>query len=190
MNRRPEWLRKGARISAWLHPEPMPQTPARSSRWRHSKRKYPAQARSKHGETIRAQATLSPSTNPTRGSTRSYLERPEAEPVVLQEAPIEQWPDRWSIWIRPSEDMTNTDVIARVLTAELGTRFGVSSKDVYVVEHGSAKTDGGWHVHVHAVVPAQPGMDLTREVMASIGREIVHELVLERQIEMTMELER
>jgi hypothetical protein len=139
---------------------------------------------------IRAQATLSPSTSPTRGAMRSYLERPEAEPVVLQPAPIEQWPDRWSIWIRPSEDMTNTDVIARVLTAELGTRFGLSSEDVYVVEHGSARTDGGWHVHVHAVVPALPGMDLTREVMASIGREIVRELVLERQLEKAMELER
>jgi hypothetical protein len=190
MNQAREWLKKGVRINAWLHPESLLALPERPRKGRSANKQYPAQARIRNGEiNVRAQATRSLTSSP-RGSRRAYLERADAEPVVLQQAPIETWPERWSIWIRPSEAMVNTDVIARVLTAELGTRFGVSPEDVYVVEHGSARTDGGWHLHVHAVVPAQPGMDLTREVMASIGREIVRELVLERQLNKAMELER
>lgn len=138
---------------------------------------------------MRLQATLSPPGNgQLRSVVRSYLERPEARADVLQNAPIESWLDRYGIWmtpVGPDSDLTTAQrfTIAHVLSEELvkrfGERFELTEKDIYVVAH---EKDGKLH-DLHAVIPAPFGLELTREVMTSIGKRMVKELVLERNVE-------
>jgi hypothetical protein len=180
----PESWRRGVRILVRMpQAESVGRLPRSAGR-----RSYPAQARVR-GESlsVRLNATLSPPGNgQLRGVVRSYLERPEARPDVLQDAPIESWLDRWSIWMSPSDSDVNPFTIAHVLTEELGRRHGVDEKEVYVVAHHK---DGKLH-DLHAVIEAPFGRDLTRKEMASIGRVMVRELARERNLERVFERSR
>jgi hypothetical protein len=177
----------GIRIKGWLE-----QAKAGSGRsyW---PRRQPAIGRIKGVELhVRCSAAYSPHENQTRGTVRSYLERRDAVPEIMHPAWIEGHPDRWGIWIRPSENV-DPDVLASVLQDQLQERYGIEWADVYLVRH----TDADGHQHYHAVTPAWVIVDeesgatkkveITREDMTEIGREMVRELVLERQVERVFE---
>lgn len=180
----PEAWRRGIRILVRLPRD----EPAGKGR---PKSSYPAQSRMR-GESlrVRTQATLSPPGNgQLRGAVRSYLERPEARPDVLQNAPIEAWLDRWSIWISPNESDIDRFTVARVVSEELVRRHGehgLTENDIYVVAH---EKDGKLH-DIHAVIPAPFGLDITRSEMRAIGNRIVRELSLERNLERALDRSR
>lgn len=188
------WRKPGVVISGWICPEEMPsRLHSKAPRSRARAGRYPAQSRVPNsGITVRSMATLSPfGDNQTRGSVRSYLERPEASPVVLYDAPIEQFLDRWSIWVDARDPVTgeavNTDVMAKVLRDELVRRYGIPEDDFYAVDHTKVRPqDGEESVHIHAVVPHQWKMEITRQDMEEIGREIVRALERERTLDRVM----
>lgn len=185
---RSDWLR-GVRVSGWLDAEPELAVP-KGSTGRIQGKRYPVQARTKGNDLcVRANATLSTEKGGfAKGARRDYLEREEALPYVMQDAAIEDWPERWSIWLNPSEHVSS-DVAARVLAETLHERHGVKREDLYIVEHTHLPEDGDRlpRVHLHAVVRGREGLELSRSAMHGIGREIVKELVLERQLDRAME---
>lgn len=200
--------RPGVRVNAWLHVEHVHTSKRDLLRalGLRGRKSYPVQARVK-GESLvlRMEAHYSPFENQSRGSLRSYLERKDAQDPehtrtvwangigcpenVLQNAPLEQWLDRWSIWMNPSEHDVNPYTAIHALSAELKRRFGVHEDDIYVVQHfdrdQAGKSTGKWHLHF--VIRAEPGMDLSRPVLREIGDKLVRELVLERAVERALD---
>ena len=149
--------RAGVRVNAWLHVEhvrPLSKRDLLRALGIRGRRQYPVQARVKgEGLVLRMDAHYSPYENQSRGSLRSYLEREDARgpdtgtvvvdgvphPAnVLEHAPLEQWLDRWSIWLNPSEHDVDPYVAVRVLREELGRRFGIAEDEVYIVQHWDA----------------------------------------------------
>ena len=106
---------------------------------------------------------------------------------MLQDAPIEQWLDRWSLWLNPSEHDVDPYVAIHAVTEELQRRFGVPGEDVYVVEHKNP--DGAaWHLHfVIRAGPTMPDDALNRETVRSIGKRVARELVQARALERALE---
>lgn len=205
--------RAGVRVNAWLHVEHTSTAATRRQLLRalgiRGRKSYPVQARAK-GESlvVRMDAHYSPFERQSRGALRSYLERADAQAPgqrmvyvnglghpdnVLQNAPLEQWLDRWSIWINPSEHDVSPWTAMHALNEELGRRFGLAEEDVYIVQHHEPGAPERWHLH--AVVPATSktrGADgtlvvrevkLERETMREIGQRMVRALVLERAVE-------
>lgn len=190
MTRPDEKDRRQVVVSAWVHYDEEYRTSYRSGSGRASrkaKRQQPAVSHVR-GASFHclSNAALSGPSNRLKASTRAYLER-EMEPAadVLQDAPLEQWDERWSLWINPVIADANGFTIADVLTRELEARYGYHEDDVYVVEHTNEHGK-----HVHAVVPARDGVEITREDMASIGREVIKALELERQLDRCTGIER
>lgn len=204
--------RRGVRVNAWLHVEPASGQSKRDllrALGIRGRKSYPVQARIK-GEALvlRMEAHYSPFENQSRGALRSYLERKEAQDPehtrsvftnglghpenVLQNAHLEQWLDRWSIWMNPSAHDVNPHTAIDVLVKELERRFGVHEDDIYVVQHhdrdDAGKATGKWHLH--AVIRAEPGMNLDRKTVQEIGRVMVRELVLERAVERALDPDR
>jgi hypothetical protein len=197
---------RGVRINARLHVEQVSSAASRRELLRalgiRGRRQYPVQARAK-GESlvVRMDAHYSPFENQSKGALRSYLERAEARAPdqtrmvyvnglgrpenVLQNAPLEMWLDRWSIWVNPSEPDVNAYTAIHVISEELGRRFGIAEDEIYVVRHHDRDGAGKWHLHF--VVPAREGMQLDRAVMREIGAVMVRELVLERAIERALD---
>lgn len=145
---------------------------------------YPARAYAK-GERfhVMIDATHGPHAAQPRAVLRSYLERPGAQADVIQPSRFEDCFDRWGIWVRPSEPGCNSFTIARVLTEEVGKRFGIAEEDVYVVEHRTIDKRGQEMTHVHAVVPSFGPKMITRRHLNEIGKRLAQELVLERNLE-------
>jgi len=145
-------------------------------------------------------AAYSPFERQQRGALRSYLERGEVAPDVLQASAFEYSLDRWSIWVNPSERDINPMTMAHVLTTELERRFGVAEDEVFIVQHHDqverdpqtgrlvATPESTWHLH--AVVPHREGMQIDREATVAMAREIARELVLERAVERALDPER
>jgi hypothetical protein len=201
----------GVRVTAWLQPEHGSSAGAarrellRALGIRSGARRYPVQARAAKGDAfvLRMEAHYSPYEKQSRGALRSYLERREAQgpdlgksividgekhPAnVLQNQPLEQWLDRWSIWLNPSEKDVDPYVVIHALTEALGRRYGLTDEDVYAVQHyDGPEVDSGWHLHV--VVPRRDGMDLDRrEVLGEIGRAVAREALLARAVERALE---
>jgi hypothetical protein len=182
----------GIRIRGWIeYAEPI------GSGFRH-RRRQPAQGRVRGADvSVRGEATFSPQEAQTRGTLRAYLERSEADPVVVQQALLEDWLDRWGIWIRPSEPDADPAVVTSVLKEELERRYGIDPRDVFIVRHTSTDKDGQPHYHYHAVVPAwvieneETGaarkVEITRDDMTAIAKELARELLLERQLDRALE---
>ena len=153
---------RGARVSAWIHFDAPSSAPSRRELMRvlglRGQKRYPVQARQEGGGLVlRCDAHYSPLSNQSRGSLRGYLERKEAQAPdtknvyhqgvgrpdnVLQDAPLETWPDRWSIWLNPSEHDVNPFVAIHALAQELERRFGIAEEDLYAVQHAEPKASG------------------------------------------------
>lgn len=187
-----EWFRRSPKITGWLTPEPPGGTSARRPKAQRRPARYPAQARvPQEGVTVRASATLSTQEQGhLDGATRAYLEREDAHADVLQDAPFEQWPERWAVWVSPSlEDGSpvNSFKVAHEMSEHLRRRFGASDKDVYAVEHVNVDRNGRMSMHVHLVVKPQEGMDLSRKEMTRFARGLAQELAIERNLDRALE---
>jgi hypothetical protein len=184
--------RSGIRIRGWLD-----FVEARGGRSYRRRRRQPSQGRVR-GTDIRVQcaATYSPYEAQTRGTSRAYLERSDASPLVVQQVPFEDYLDRWGIWIRPSEPHADEHVVLSVLQEFLESRYGIDPQDVYLTRHSSVDKHGNMHDHYHAVVPAwvienedtgeARKVEITREDMTAFAKELARELVLERQLNRTL----
>ena len=178
---------KGVRILAWVQPEPkIGKRQLLRALGIRARTSYPVQARVK-GESlvVRMEAHYSPYEKQSKGALRSYLERPDAAPDVLQEMVFEQHLDRWSIWINPSENDVNPYVAIHALEQELEKRFGIAPEDTYCVQHHDPKNPDAWHLHV--MVPAREGMKLDNKTLRPIGDVIVRDLVLDRAVERALD---
>jgi hypothetical protein len=131
------------------------------------------------GGYILSRAAKSAAGSLNRGARRDYLERADASPEVLRDAPIESYPERWSVWLWSSDPSADPKAIARAFSEQLQHRVGIDPKQVYAVAH--MNRDGSRHLHF--VVPAIEGMELTPEVMRELGREVVRDLSLARTME-------
>ena len=184
---------RGVRVLGWVHDagaEPgMGKRDILRALGIRARRSYPVQARVK-GESlvVRMEAHYSPYERQSRGALRSYLERPDAGPDVLQEAAFEYHLDRWSLWVTPSEHDVNPYVAIHALEQELERRFGIEHEDVYVVQHHDKDAPERWHLHV--VMPNREGMKLDRKTLREIGAVMARELVLERALERVLDPER